>query len=291
MARFRNGVSFSLCRLAFALLLTMLASNLAFGQAATGTPPYASFAGGPFDTVNLSNLNVHFAIPVVHKAGRGMPFTYDLSYDSSVWTPGSTWQSASNFGWRGDSEIATGYLSFKTTVTPCPRMLTTPPFQIIYSNFVYHDPYGTSHSFTGTATDASGCRGGINFPFSRQVTDGSGYSLLFPNNNTQPNTITAPSGQVFKPPTGSSTTGAATATDTNGNQISVNSSGVFTDTLGTTALTVAGSGTPTSPKTFTYTSPSGAKAYTVHYTNRNCKNKFWMFRRCRIRAVYHCTCH
>ena len=70
-------------------LFIILATGLASGQVATGTPAFGSYGGGPFDTVNLGNLNVHFSIPILHKAGRGMPFNYDLSYDSSVWTSGS----------------------------------------------------------------------------------------------------------------------------------------------------------------------------------------------------------
>ncbi|PYX53468.1 MAG: hypothetical protein DMG76_25595 [Acidobacteria bacterium] len=84
-------------------------------QVATGTPPFSSLGGGPFDVVNLGNLNLHFAVPVIHKAGRGMSFDYDLSYDGSIWTPvtssGTTsWQPASNWGWRGQTEASVGYV-------------------------------------------------------------------------------------------------------------------------------------------------------------------------------------
>ena len=66
----------------------------------------------------------------------------------------------------------------------------------------------------------------------------------------------------------SSHSGAATATDANGNQLTVNSSGQFFDTLSSAAvLTVAGSGTPASPLTYTYTAPSGGNAiYTMAFT-------------------------
>ena len=72
-------------RLAWLLMAVLLAAAPSFAQVATGLPPYGSFSGGPFDTVNNANLDVHFAIPVVQKAGRGLPFNYLLSYDSSVW--------------------------------------------------------------------------------------------------------------------------------------------------------------------------------------------------------------
>src|SRR5437899_10531582 len=72
-------------------LLPLLAILLAFPSAAsaqvqTGTPPFGSFGGGP-DTVNLANLNAHWAIPLLHKPGRGKDFLYDLSYDSSSCSP------------------------------------------------------------------------------------------------------------------------------------------------------------------------------------------------------------
>src|SRR5262249_10140317 len=63
------------------------------------------------------------------------------------------------------------------------------------------------------------------------------------------------------------------ATDRNGNQISVTGGGVFTDTLGTTALTM--SGTAPNPITFTYTAPSGTNvAYTVKYTTFSIQTNF-----------------
>jgi hypothetical protein len=58
-------------RCAVALLVSLLLLSLCgFAQVTTGTPPLGSFGGGPFDIVNEANLNVHFAIPVIHKAGR-----------------------------------------------------------------------------------------------------------------------------------------------------------------------------------------------------------------------------
>ncbi len=103
----------------FALIVIVI-SSFALAQVATGTPRFESFGGGPFDIVNLGNLNVHFAIPVLHKAGRETPFTYDLSYDGSIWTPVTSngvtqWQPATNWGWRGATEAKTGYISYSTS--------------------------------------------------------------------------------------------------------------------------------------------------------------------------------
>src|SRR4029077_5791431 len=85
------------------LVLTLalaFCTGIVSAQVPTGTPPFGSFGGGP-DIINLANLNSHIAIPVLHKSGRGTDFTYDLSYDSSVWYPvGSSgnqnWQPVTN---------------------------------------------------------------------------------------------------------------------------------------------------------------------------------------------------
>ncbi|HXM23564.1 MAG TPA: hypothetical protein VN948_20070 [Terriglobales bacterium] len=104
-------------------LAVLLAAQLSFGQGpVTGTPKFNSFGGGPFDIINLGNLNVHFAIPVIHKAGRGLPFNYDISYDSSIWTPGTvntvlTWQPVGGWGWQSQTDAATGYIPPYTLVS------------------------------------------------------------------------------------------------------------------------------------------------------------------------------
>jgi len=72
----------------YLMIVLMFTVGAASGQTppAAGTPPFGSFGGGP-DIINLANLNAHLAIPVLHKPGRGMNFTCDLSFDSSVWYP------------------------------------------------------------------------------------------------------------------------------------------------------------------------------------------------------------
>jgi hypothetical protein len=73
----------------FLLFRLSLSAFPASAQVQLGTPKYESFGGGPFDTVNLGNLNVNFTIPVLHKPGRGMPFNFDITYDSTFWQPTS----------------------------------------------------------------------------------------------------------------------------------------------------------------------------------------------------------
>src|SRR5229473_6505199 len=105
------------------LILLALSIGLASAQVPTGTPPFGSFGGGP-DVINLANLNSHISIPVMDKPGRGMSSNYDLSFDTSVWYPvtsGSTtsWQPVYNWGWRGQTEVSMGYISYSTQIGSC----------------------------------------------------------------------------------------------------------------------------------------------------------------------------
>jgi RHS repeat-associated protein len=254
--------------------LLLICSAPAHAQVATGTPPFGSFGGGP-DVINLGNLNAHITVPVLNKPGRGMPFSYNLTYDSSVLYPStvagtSTWTPVYNWGWSAATQASTGYVSNTSGFSQCSymqgRIKLLGPLHTWTTNYVYHDPWGVPHPFTGTANNWTGtpggdCTLGTDNGFTNTASDGSGYTI----NVVAPGgaTLTARNGRIIAAPRGSGA-GAASSTDTNGNQVSVNSSGVFTDTLGTTALTVAG--VAPSNTTFTYTAPSGAAAaYTMKY--------------------------
>jgi hypothetical protein len=104
----------------FVTLLTFvfafaLAGNVVSAQVPTGTPPFGSFGGGP-DIIDLANLNSHIDVPIFARGGRGTNFTYDLSYDSSVWYPvgssgAQSWQPVYNWGLRAITEVVSGYVS------------------------------------------------------------------------------------------------------------------------------------------------------------------------------------
>src|SRR3984957_14068137 len=119
-------------------------------QVTTGTPPFGTYTAGP-DVINLANLNSHLVIPVLHKTGRGTNFTYDLSYDSSVWYPvgasgSQVWKPVSNFGWRGVTEALTGYVTAQESQELCP-----PPHgnvtQNTFSRYAYHDAFGITQAY------------------------------------------------------------------------------------------------------------------------------------------------
>jgi RHS repeat-associated protein len=251
------------------VLIVVLSAGVSSAQVSTGTPAFGSFGGGPFDTVNVGNLNVHFAIPVLNKAGRGIPFSYDLSYDSSIWTTVTvsgvtSWQPVFNWGWQSSFASHSGYITFRQSSGQCHDHT---PFGLI-TNFAYRDPWGIDHTFPGTWRSGSSCTTPFS-PFPISSTDGSGLTMI------DQRTITTRGGTVLLPPVNppNGTSGASTTiTDANGNQITSNSTGAFTDTLNQTALTVAGA--PPSPTTFTYTAPSGASAYTMNYTQYTVRTNF-----------------
>jgi len=245
-----------------------------------GTPSFGSFGGGP-DIIDLANLNAHISIPIVNKPGRGLNFTFNLGYDTSVWyVAGSTgslyWYPAYNNGWTGATPSVTGAVTSQvvTTIQSC----TFAGKHVIgdeytFSNYNYHDTHGTAHPFPGWyATQPYNLCGSFS-GFTATSPDGAGHTIKVQSMASAP--ITKRSGVTAAPPPQNTYTGLGTGTDTNGNEITATSSEVFTDALGTTALTIAGSGTPSSPLTYTYTAPSGANAvYTVKYTAYTLQTNF-----------------
>jgi RHS repeat-associated protein len=272
----------------FFLIVLAITAGIASAQTppATGTPAFGSFAGGP-DVINLANLNDHWTIPVLHKPGRGMNFTYDLNYDSSVWYPltsngTTTWQPVQNWGWSAQTQGSTGFLEYSLTQS-CNGSCT-----LTWSNYVYFDAFGTLHQFTGTITGQAGggmgggwTSGGGNF--TSLAADGSGYSLYVSvtavsGSFTWYSTLTTSSGVVTYPPSSYSQyppTYPIQVTDRNGNQITVDTSGHFYDTLSSTTPVLTVAGTAPSNTTFTYTAPSGANAsYTMKYTTYSIRTNF-----------------
>jgi RHS repeat-associated protein len=240
---------------------------IASAQVQTGAPPFGTFTGGP-DIINLANLNYHLTVPIIHKKGRGTDFIYDLSFDSSVWLPAGvsgsqSWQPVWNWGWTGQTQITTGYATYTSINGDCGTGRTRVPYHI-YTFRLYNDQFGTSHPISLTVNDsAQRCSTPVgSFTASKILTDGSAYTVTVDASPSA--TVFASNGTKFIPPLLQGA-GSGSFTDANGNQVSVSATGVFTDTLGTTVLTVAGA--PPNPVTFTYTTPSNTSAaYRVIYT-------------------------
>ncbi len=265
------------------LVMALLVSAGASAQVATGTPPFGSFSGGPFDTVNQANLNVHFGIPILSKAGRGLPFHYVMDYESSFWVvSGSKWQptNAGNWGWRAQSEALTGTVPVYATLGYC--FFTDPNSGQRYKNPYptktytgYSDPGGTFHPARIVTTDGSqNCDIPVNpvYTGNASATDGSGY-LVTVDETSNPNVVVKTRSGVTIPGPG---TGSGAMIDTNGNQLTTNVSGsttTFTDTLGKTVLTV--NVVSPSQTTYTYTAPSGDTAqFLFNYSQHSVQTNF-----------------
>jgi RHS repeat-associated protein len=234
-------------------------------QNATGTQAFGSFSGGP-DIINLGNLDVNLVIPILQRQGRGIPFVFDLTYDSSlVWLPvttsgTTTWTPQSGWGWPA-TVSSVGYIPSPvvwtaTTICYPPTGATETTTNRVYSGFV--DIRGTLHhapslsTVTFTTTDPGHCTG-TSYDGAATTDDGSGYAIkILHGTSVTTAAVTSKGGKAFTAPIGSGT--ATLATDTNGNEITVNTStGQFYDTLSSTTpvLTVTG----TAPVNYTYTAP------------------------------------
>jgi hypothetical protein len=230
-----------LSRFSLVLILLVSTSTIASAQVTTGTPPLGTFGGGP-DVIDLGNLNAHIAVPVLHKTGRGINFTYDLSYDTSVWYPVSSggpmsWKSIYNWGWRAQTEVATGYISYGYSGNGqcADKNGNRTTGRVVVQAWIYHDPFGVPHPFSGTLqADTGSCYPHVNGTITAAIaTDGSGYTLnanLNANTGILQATITSTSGQVSTPPQVIGT-GSGGTVDSNGNELTVDGSGHFYDTL------------------------------------------------------------
>jgi RHS repeat-associated protein len=244
-------------------------------QNATGRQAFGSFSGGP-DIINLGNLDVSLDIPILNRQGRGIPFVFDLTYDSSlVWLPvttGSTtsWTPQPGWGWPA-SVSAVGYIPSPTefSFTIICKAYPVQTYQTITDRVYpgYVDLRGTLHHAPGLSTETitgdSSCAGGSNG--SAKTDDGSGYTISISYGQTVNSaTVTSKSGSTFTAPIGRGVT--TLALDSNGNEITVDpATGKFYDTLSSTSPVLTVTGISPSPVNYTYSAPSGAVSVVVSY--------------------------
>lgn len=255
------------CRSLIAAVLFLAAPAAASAQVKLGTPTFGSFSGGP-DVVDLANLNIHIPLPIVDKAGRGLPFIYNLGYDTSIWTPSNSsgtavWTPAANWGFTLGVPAWNGQVTYSSSGS-CTYI--PPPYNYelcTYSanGFTYIDPNGTSHPTTYSWYEVCDPYCSQSSSGSLLATDDSGY-LIDPSGTA----VRDRSGTAITTASGSLGT-AGSAEDTNGNYISANTSGsnvVITDTLNQTPLTIGSNNT--------FTIPTGA--VTLYYTTYTVRTNF-----------------
>lgn len=234
----------------FGLVLSLFLLPCMLHSQALGTGAYAfaSFDKPGLDSINLGNLNTRFTIPIVNRHGRGQSFSYNLQYEGLIWTNANgVWVPDPTWGFRGmlNGSGFTGYLTYTDYWNTCPGPSGNHGgYDDTYGNFVYHDAFGGQHSFD-YSIDFHDCPedDGVQVVSGSGASfDGSGYTML------DMATIKSRSGTTIRPSYSANGGYTMSLTDSNGNQITGPGNGTYVDTLGVTALTVAGS----SPKTFTY---------------------------------------
>ncbi len=247
----------------------------AAAQVTTGTPPYQSFGGGP-EVINLGNLNVHYSSPVFGRPGRGIPFSYALAYDSSVWKiAGSAWIPASTtWGLTRDTAAAVGYVQvtvnqYCTGIDPGPRY--------VFTNYI--DAAGTSHPVYASAEVATDCHAATTQAV--QLTDGSGMTIAV--NSTPSATVTLKSGEIIHPVLSTSPTAAGNQADSNGNQITSTVTGTttkFFDTLSNTVPVLTIDASVSTAVKYNYASPADpdpsnpSNKVTVTYVSKSVQTNF-----------------
>src|SRR6266700_1682661 len=216
-----------------------------------GIPPFSTIQNGP-DQVNLSDLSMHYKIPVFARPGRGIPFSFTINIDNIIWGPDSLgkWQFTNTLGDGWFSGL--GAVFYSSTQKTCFWDADNPKHPYTewrFNSFV--DSSGAGHPFgltvnnlnsssgfcipkssaTGISGDGAGVSMSVTYPLSATVTLANG------------DVIHAPLATVLTPGVLSITsTGPYTWTDSNGNRITENwNAGTLNfsnivDTLGTIAL-------------------------------------------------------
>lgn len=234
----------------FVIMLAFAAPTRA--QVATGLPPYSSLSGGP-DIVDNANLNVHLSFPVREKAGVGIPFSYILSYDTSVWSPsGGLWTSLG--GWA--TQDTAGWATDNAIQALCPGVRPTCytygdcTFVNEYTGWKYFDRTNTEHDLQSSVTvyNYSACSEKGSGPYTATATTTDQLYSVTVNANPEATTAVDVHGYTFNMFAGS-------ITDSNGNSVTN-----YSDTLGMTVLSETSSGSLTNPPitwTYTYTNAQG----------------------------------
>lgn len=250
----------ALCVLVCALGLSSVA------QVSTGVPPFSSTSAS-VDVINVGNLNVHLSVPVLSKAGRGLPFNYQLNYDNSVWYPLSGfWEPVANWGWTAPGNGITGGIQIFTTQRHCIDPDTgLVVFYYMHRFANYYDAFGTKHAIVGAFfQDDSIC--GPSSSSNGNTTDGSGYTIQ-PFDASDANVLDR-SGKTIDVAT------SGTVQDNNGNQITATGNN-FYDTTSSSSPVLAATGAAPNPLVYTYKDTSGtARTVTITYTAYTVQTNF-----------------
>ncbi len=264
-------MSFYSTLIMFGVLFAIVAPPSSLAQVATGIPPFSSVSAGPGDDVDLGNLNVHIAIPIINKPGRGLPIVANADIESSIWAPLGNMYSKQ--WWISGGGAGMDVMGTVMATSGGQGTCTVAGQQYYYNYFsgwTWEDPWGVDHSFLGLTIQRPSTYCYV-YPTSMSTTalDGSGYYIqVTATASDLQATVRSRSGLTYNPWVLGGLSTNFTLIDTNGNRINAAPSGVggthtptYTDTLNLNALTES-TDSLTAPTYFkyTYVTPSGGTA-------------------------------
>jgi RHS repeat-associated protein len=254
------------------ILICLLGVRPCLAQTAPGSlTQFAAVDDRGIDTIDLATGVIYFRVPLFLKPGRGLPLDAHLSY-ASAYLPYPAFPS-----WQSVLQNITGSVTYTSENPHC----------ITQTNYTFVDPLNISHKFPSIVTYTGDCKG-VTPVLSGAASDGSGLNMTVGNPSA---TITLPDGATFQAPIlediESTQWPGASATDANGNTVSVSSSAIV-DTTGTTiqvAHYLAGGmlnpATNPPPETYTYIDSNGAsETATVNYVmyySQPPSTAYWQF--------------
>jgi RHS repeat-associated protein len=227
--------------------------------------------------VSLDTLNIHLDIPIVNKAGVGLPFSYALHFNNNMWT----WTSATKTWIANANTYGTAGVGWWYTAPYLIAGLLAPGSKIVCGNdnyawptvAGYTDANGNVHAFNPVIIASQNGEEGCGIAVTSAtvvIPDGSGITVNL--SYIGPNTVT------FKDGTVATLLSPASIVDVNNNKVSVaTGDGPITDTLGVTELTEAYGGTCKGGvigNTFSYPTSSGIATVTVNCTLETIQTNF-----------------
>lgn len=204
-----------------------------------GAPTFTTAQSVELGFVNLSNGNLHLAIPIGRFPQRGArPFIAELIYDSRIWQvvsgTSNSWQptnAGSQGGWRFATSADVGQMNLQGGGSRTGSWV---------GPATWTDPVGTAHTFPVSLT-TSPCAVATSGAYAN---DASGYymnlSITSCVNGAQLSwTAYAPDGTLVN----SIVSGSHAPEDINGNYFTKDANGNVIDTLGRTPVTYVANGT------------------------------------------------
>ena len=245
--------------------IVFLSTAVAVAQTAEGLQEGEAL----YKEVSMQNLNIHWDIPIVDKAGIGLPLKYALHFNNNFyhvgysdqtglywWTIDDTFGSSAH-GWQANYDSAVAG-QFQSSLGNCANKSDLYTIYTSYQDsqgnvhpFPYNGGYGYRVSDVSTATCV---------PASLDIllNDNSGMTVHLKGGVTGlHSTVQFRDGSIGTP---ADQTGFPTLSDVNGNSITTLSGQVIKDTLGVNEITVSGN-----DATYTYPTATGTATVTMSY--------------------------